>query len=67
MATAIVVAICNRGKKVKFYRTAALVNDLSDAKNNGNLNKLLKQLEKIDLFVRPPGCSTLILGCGQLL
>ena len=52
---------------MKFYRTVALVNDLSDAKTNGNLNKLLKQLEKADLFARPPGCSTFILGCGQLL
>jgi DNA replication protein DnaC len=32
MATAIGVAACNRGKKVKFYHTAALVNDLIDAK-----------------------------------
>lgn len=51
MATAIGVAACNLGKKVKFYRTAALVNDLSDAQTNGNLNKLLKQLEKLDLLI----------------
>lgn len=51
MATAIGVAACNLGKKVKFYRTAALVNDLSDAKTSGNLNKLLKQLEKLDLLI----------------
>lgn len=51
MATAIGVAACNLGKKVKFYRTATLVNDLSDAQTNGNLNKLLKQLEKLDLLI----------------
>lgn len=51
MATAIGVAACNQGKKVKFYRTAALVNDLIDAKAKGNLSRFLKQLEKIDLLI----------------
>lgn len=51
MATAIGVAACNLGKKVRFYRTAALVNDLIDAKTNGNLNRLLKQLNKLDLLI----------------
>lgn len=51
MATAIGVAACNRGKKVKFYRTAALVNDLIDAKAKGNLGKFLKQIEKADLLI----------------
>lgn len=51
MATAIGVAACNQGKKVKFYRTAALVNDLIDVKAKGNLSRFLKQLEKIDLLI----------------
>lgn len=51
MATAVGVAACNRGKKVKFYRTATLVNDLIDAKAKGNLSRLLKQLEKADLLI----------------
>lgn len=51
MATAIGVAACNRGKKVKFYRTAVLVNDLINAKARGNLSKFLKQLEKADLLI----------------
>lgn len=51
MATAIGVAACNLSKKVRFYRTAALVNDLIDAKTNGNLNRLLKQLNKLDLLI----------------
>jgi len=51
MATAIGVAACNRGKKVKFYQTAALVNDLIDAKTKGNLSKFLKQIEKADLLI----------------
>jgi len=51
MATAVGVAACNRGKKVKYYRTASLVNELIDAKIKGNLNKLFKQLEKAELLI----------------
>ncbi len=51
MATAIGVAACSRGKKVKFYRTAALVNQLSEAKANGELKKLMTQLTKLDLLI----------------
>ena len=51
MATAIGVAACVHGKRVKFYRTAALVNQLSDAKAKGDLKRFLKQLEKVDLLI----------------
>jgi DNA replication protein DnaC len=51
LATAIGVEACNNGRKVKFYRTAALVNQLIEAKASGELNKLLKQLQKIDLLI----------------
>lgn len=51
MATAIGVAACSRGKKVKFYRTAALVNQLSEAKANGELKRLMTQLTKLDLLI----------------
>ncbi len=51
MATAIGVAAINRGKKVKFYRTAALVTELIDAKATGNLGKFLRQIEKTDLLI----------------
>jgi DNA replication protein DnaC len=51
MATAIGVEACNQGKKVKFYRTAALVNELNDAQTAGNLGKMLKQLSKLDLLI----------------
>lgn len=51
MATAIGVEACNQGKKVKFYRTSALVNDLNDAQTAGNLGKMLKQLSKLDLLI----------------
>lgn len=51
LATAAGVEACNKGKKVKFFRTAALVNTLIDAKSKGELNKLLKQLQKLDLII----------------
>jgi len=51
LSTAIGVNACMNNMKVKFYRTAALVNELIDAKNNGTLNKLLKQIEKVEILV----------------
>ena len=51
MAVAIGVEACNQGKKVKYYRTAALVNQLNEAKAKGELKKLLNQIEKTDLLI----------------
>jgi len=51
MATAIGIAACNREKKVRFYRTATLVNELVEAKNNGTLKRFLKTLRKTDLLI----------------
>ena len=51
MATAIGVAACSRGKKAKFFRTASLVNQLSEAKAKGELKRFMKQLEKTDLLI----------------
>ena len=51
MATAIGVEACMQGKKVKFYKTATLVNELTDAKSDGSLTKLLKKLSKLDLLI----------------
>jgi DNA replication protein DnaC len=51
MATAIGVAACYRGKKVKFYRTAALVYLLSEAKVKGELQRFMKRLGKTDLLI----------------
>ena len=39
------------GKTVKFFRTAALVNSLLEAKKNEELKKFLKQIEKTDLLI----------------
>lgn len=51
MATAIGVEACMQGKKVRFYKTAALVNELIAAKANGSLVPLLKNLNKLDLLI----------------
>lgn len=51
LATAIGVEACNKGKTVKFFRTAALVNALLEAKKNEELKKFLKQIEKTDLLI----------------
>lgn len=51
MATAIGVEACKQGKKVRFYKTATLVNELMDAKVAGSLTKLLKRLSKLDLLI----------------
>jgi len=51
LATAIGVEACNRDRRVKFFRTAALVNQLLDAKQNGELKKFLRQIEKADLLI----------------
>lgn len=50
-ATAAGVAAIINGMRVKFYRTAALVTELIDAKNNGTLKKLLKQIDVLDLLI----------------
>lgn len=51
MATAVGVAACSRGKRVKFFRTAALVNQLSEAKAKGELKRFMRQIEKTDLLI----------------
>jgi DNA replication protein DnaC len=44
-------AIQSRGKRVKFYTIATLVNQLLDANEKGTLNKLFKRIEKLDLLI----------------
>ncbi len=51
LATAIGVEACNQGRKVRFYRTAALVNQLTDAKAHGDLRKFMKQISQCDLLI----------------
>lgn len=51
LATAIGVAACSSGKRVKFFRTASLVNQLSEAKAKGELKRFMRQIEKTDLLI----------------
>lgn len=51
MATALGVEACMQGKKVKFYKTAALVNELIDAEDTGTILKMFQKLSKIDLLI----------------
>jgi len=51
MAIAAGVAACKKGKVVRFFRTASLVNQLNDAKKEGTLNQFLRQLFKTDLLI----------------
>jgi len=51
LATAIGVEACKQGLDVRFFRTAALVNRLSEAKKGGELSSFLKQFDKLDLVI----------------
>lgn len=51
LSTALGVTACQRGISVKFYRTAALVNQLSEAKKAGTLGTLLKRLNKASVII----------------
>ena len=51
LATALGVSACQKGKRVRFFHTSALVNELLDAKKGGRLNRLLKSITKLDLLI----------------
>ncbi len=51
LSTALGVAACRQGIPVRFFRTAALVNKLSEAKKGGNLSPFLKRLNKAEVIV----------------
>lgn len=51
LATAIGVAACSNGKRVRFFRTASLVNQLTEAKSKGELKRFMRQIEKTDLLI----------------
>ena len=48
LATAIGIEACNRGKTVRFFRTAALVNQLNEVKKSGEISRFFKQLAKTE-------------------
>jgi DNA replication protein len=51
LAIAIGVAACDAGFKTRFWRTAALVNALIEAKQQGILSRFMKQFDKLDLLI----------------
>jgi DNA replication protein DnaC len=51
LAIALGVKACSQGKKVRFYRTLDLATELAEKHRNGNLNKALQQLQKLDLLI----------------
>ena len=51
LATALGVEACKRGTETKFFRTAALVNKLSEAKKSGQLSSFIKKLIKAELII----------------
>ncbi|MCL1981632.1 MAG: IS21-like element helper ATPase IstB [Clostridiales bacterium] len=51
LSTALGVRACESGIPIKFYRTAALVNSLSEAKASGTLSKVLNKIDKAQAIV----------------
>lgn len=51
LAIALGVKACSEGKRVRFYRAVELSTELAERHREGNLGKLLRQLEKLDLLI----------------
>jgi DNA replication protein DnaC len=51
LAIAIGIAACDAGFRTRFWRTATLVNALTEAKKQRNLSQFMKQFEKLDLLI----------------
>jgi len=51
LATALGIEACKAGRRVAFYRTAALVNTLIRLNEGGELDAFLKRIEKLDLLI----------------
>ena len=51
LSTALGVLACQKHIPVKFYRTAALVNQLSEAKASGSLSLFIKRLNKASIII----------------
>lgn len=51
LSIALGVEACKKGIETRFYRTAALVNRLSEAKKSGTLSALMKQISKAELVI----------------
>ena len=51
LSIALGIEACKKGIETRFFRTAALVNRLSEAKNNGTLSVFMKKLSKAALLI----------------
>lgn len=51
LSIALGVEACKRGIETKFFRTAALVNRLSEAKKSGTLSAFMKKITKAELLI----------------
>lgn len=51
LSTALGVAACQHNIPVRFYRTAALVNQLTEAKKSGTLGVILKKLNRASVII----------------
>jgi DNA replication protein DnaC len=51
LAIALGIAACDAGFRTRFWRTAALVNALTEAKRQGCLSRFMKQFDKLDLLI----------------
>ncbi len=51
LSIALGVEACNKGIETRFFRTAALVNRLSEEKKKGTLSKFMKQILKSELLI----------------
>lgn len=51
LSTALGIEACKKGINTKFFRTAALVNKLSEAKKSGTLTALMKKISRADILI----------------
>ena len=51
LSTALGVEACKKGIETRFFRTAALVNKLSEAKKSGTLSAFMKKITKAELII----------------
>jgi len=51
LAIAMGMAACNAGFRTRFWRTATLVNALTEAKKEGCLSRFMRQFDKLDLLI----------------
>ena len=68
LATALGVAACKKGKRIRFCTTAGLINEMLEAKDSHALNKFQARLLKFDLVVLDElGYVPFTAGGGELL